>query len=798
MSGSNDKSSELDRSASLRTSLRLSHVQSNVQGDDDDYDLAAMGISDGFRPVEVAQNHNSSHIPRPSVSSLEPPAALFAPPRPSSISKPHRPHESLSLRNEGPPMDPVDETVPTRASSVSTTSPFVNSEIPYEGPSGPSHPYQMYPQDVRLARTASLATTSTAPVSERSYNGPRGPTHPYGMYPQNTVPESEAGTSRPAQREIHVGFPGANDNYQRRIGPDGEDAADLIGPDGHTEQLPPYTRYPDEAYNRKALGIDTPQAAPVQLTPVQPTLAIPGAGGIGLATRDPEFASTEDLHGANSPESRRSVRSFTSDATSHEGINMAAAAVITDEKKPLKNWQVAAKRKVWGIVPCWALTLAVFVLIMMGVVLGTVIGTLLGHHSDHKGPHADRPPQPAVTTITYDATPLSTVPPGLPDLAEGTYAMPLMNTRMSNTCFNDTTQAQAWNCNFVFSQLSMVVEKLRNVPDTLAYSMNFTYNDTYTIQRYIYSYGVQPPDLTDLQLKLVNDSYESATRGPAWAFEIPYNKTIILPEEFLTPASSTNKKLRRMDFSGDFSGDFKRKGIAQVGDKPWICHWNSTVLETFIYASQNSSYSRPVGLDGSDSASATATPSSDNAASVPAASAASPTSAAETTSVERRDAQREEFGEHSPLFSDSDVEYGNQYLSSFGTTSSPTTYVESVTVTTTAAPSSSATDYFSNNPMPPNKDPPYPRVVKMEERRIPGYATTMPWCRQFEVIADGVEARPVLDASGNFIDVEIVEEDSKYETPTSKRAVADPFLTNRDSDNSGNDMTDCGCMWWLT
>lgn len=350
-----------------------------------------MGIADGFRPVEAPQAHPSRS---PITTFRDAPTAQVPPPRPSSITKPHHRDESLSLQHDGSTTESDTDITQSRTSCLSETSPFVDSEEPYEGPSGPSHPYQMYPQNVRVARAASVATTSTAPISERSYNGPRGPAHPYGMYPQNTVPEADGMPNRTAQDEIGVGFPGATDNYQRRIGPDGEDVADLIGPDGHTEQLPPYTRYPEETYNRKAMGVETPQPVPAQplqslqplpAQPAQPILAIPGAGGIGIATRNPEFASTEDLNSINSPQSRQSVRSFTSDGSSRT-LNDASRSTTNemDEKKPLKEWQVTAKRRVWGIVPCWAIILAGIVLVLMGIVLGAVIGTVL--------PHGKKPP----------------------------------------------------------------------------------------------------------------------------------------------------------------------------------------------------------------------------------------------------------------------------------------------------------------------------------------------------------------------------------------------------------------------
>ena len=233
-----------------------------------------------------------------------------SPPRPSSTTKPK--YDSFALRHDGA-MGPIaarnaamasSNAAPSRTSSVSTDIPL-RAESPYQGPTGPSHPYQMYPQESRLARTASVATTITVPVQERSYAGPSGPTHPYGLYPQNIVSETESIPDEPAVAPVPVGFPGSNNSYQRRLGPEGEEIADIIGPDGHTEQLPPYSQYPDEAFARKTRPM-------VQLP-------VPGAGGIGLATRDPEFESREDL---SSPQSRMSSRSLTL-ADSNPQLNTA-------------------------------------------------------------------------------------------------------------------------------------------------------------------------------------------------------------------------------------------------------------------------------------------------------------------------------------------------------------------------------------------------------------------------------------------------------------------------------------------
>lgn len=219
------------------------------------------------------------------------------------------------------------------------------------------------------------------------------------MYTQ--MPLEEA-TPVPAVPTIPVGFTTAADPYQRRLGPEGEELADIIGPDGHTEELPPYTRYPDEFYARKIRGDDNPEragegagvaavAAPLAMTtmaaiPTAASNAIPGAGGIGLAARNPEFDG-RSIDDVASPESRHSSRSFNSD--SHIQINTAAAA--TSEKPQLGKWQKLAKKKACGVVPYWALCLTFAAVLIVLIIVAAVIGTLISHR---------RGPSPKKTTPT--------------------------------------------------------------------------------------------------------------------------------------------------------------------------------------------------------------------------------------------------------------------------------------------------------------------------------------------------------------------------------------------------------------
>lgn len=175
--------------------------------------------------------------------------------------------------------------------------------------------------------------------------------------------------------------------------------ADIIGPDGHTEELPPYSRYPDEHYARKIRATnDDPErtgesagpatavvgaAVPITTMAAIPTATsnrIPGAGGLGLAARNPEF-DARSVEDATSPASRHSSRSFTNE--SHHEINTAAATM--SEKPKLGKWQKMAKRKACGVIPYWALGLTFTAVLIVIIIVAAVVGTLISQ-AHHRGP----------------------------------------------------------------------------------------------------------------------------------------------------------------------------------------------------------------------------------------------------------------------------------------------------------------------------------------------------------------------------------------------------------------------------
>ena len=218
----------------------------------------------------------------------------------------------------------------------------------------------MYPQSIGLARTASIATTSTARAPIASYTSPNGPAHPYSMYPQNTVPEDEAGPSTAVTANpIPLGFPGLSQPYQRRLGPDGEEIGDLVGPGGHTEQLPPYTRYPD----------DIPRKGQAPEPPEPERTAMP---------RTPPPAASEET--LQAPYSRHSARSIMSDS-SRARLTVAAPSEPPQLRTTKEKWKETTKRRVCGgKMPMWAVALSIFALFALGIILGATINHAVAVH----------------------------------------------------------------------------------------------------------------------------------------------------------------------------------------------------------------------------------------------------------------------------------------------------------------------------------------------------------------------------------------------------------------------------------
>lgn len=579
-------------------------------------------------------------------------------------------------------------------------------------------------------------------MREGEYNGPRGPTHPYALYPQTTVPIDDSNGEH-----IPVGFSGMGGSYQRQIGPDGEDAGDLIGPLGHMEELPPYSRYPEGSYvpssqtDGAASGAATAatgttpnsinEASPAHshrsattgagaevVTPPEAAHLPNGVGGIGMATRNPEYSSTEENLSVG-----RSARSAETSASSRTDINTITRDFA--EKLPGGKWRRRARKKLLGVIPYWAICLLLLGLVIVGLVMGTVLGVLLTDGDDKKDkPDGDESGSTYGYRPTADVDYFEQLPPGLAPLAVGLFDLPALSYRAApKSCINDTTQGQAWNCDMPLSYYSIEIGILPNVSEVKNYNIQL---EAINGSKSAFVWGTQPPNIDDpLQLRLVNDTFD-ISRGPAWWIEITYDKVVWVSE---TDFGQQINKKRDWTYSGPLKDGFDPTRFMSSnpgpvdGETAWICTWPNVTMEIFIYPNQNSS--SPPWSSTSDNPSAT--------------SSAAP---AETSKA------------------------------------------------------------------PYDPTPAYPQVVKFLERRLfMDDDETAAVCKQVRIINDGHDTEDV-EKDGEPVEVVVTERQSSYEEMLSQQERSRHPESAPDSEDRRRweaeqilrretlELTDCACLWF--
>ncbi|ATY65636.1 glucan 4-alpha-glucosidase [Cordyceps militaris] len=586
--------SRRQRSSSTSSNASTASTASFVT--EEDYDLlASAAIPDGFRPSGPVPNLSAIRRPLlPLSGPLLPPPQAVNPSfskwnhRPSSVAKAPRPHDSLAIRADG---SNASNTAQTPGGGV----PPLRGEAPYRGPSNPAHQYGMYPQ-----RTASNATDRSARANRpSSYTGPRGPTHPYTLYTQGTA----AAPVEANQQAIPVGFTGLAAPYERQIGPDGEDIGDLLGPLGHTEELPPYSRYPEVAFSTKpapgAAVVIRRSPSSAQNTHLEeasgsgsaPTVAaVPETlDNVDAAPENPFASADDDLGRATSRQSRHSIRTvstYRDNPSSDESYSEKAHPIQT-------KWQRRARRKLWGVIPYWSICL-LFVGLILGSIMGAVVGTVLTKGRSSKQQQTKPTPEPDhnPTPTVVDIQPLPTVPNALLPLPVGRFSLPQMDGGgTSKLCVNDSRQLAAWSCNMAFRFYSVDVS-----PDAGRASIeryNLTLKPINSTQSQLL-WGTQPPYIKDpVKLRLVNDSMQGETRGPAWWTSVSYDKTVVVRQEDLSPMHSKRNWVypglpATIATANSQKSRFSRsKYQPQPGDCMWICTWPQTVLEILIYPGQN-------------------------------------------------------------------------------------------------------------------------------------------------------------------------------------------------------------------
>lgn len=257
----------------------------------------------------------------------------------------------------------------------------------------------------------------------------------------------------------------------------------------------------------------------------------------------------------------------------------------------------------------------------------------------------------------------------------------------------------------------------------------------------MWSYGTQPPNLDGQKVMTLVRDFDDPEYGPAWFFQVPYSKVVVLQEHVfeglivkavdedgekfeypLKKRTGTTRGTQKRD-----PHDRRRKGVANPGDKPWFCYWRGTLLEGFLYPNTTS--------DAGDEA-------------IDAALNAAKSDTTTTLQL--------------PM----SIHY---YEEGEAATVLPRSSVTPSLITNTASSSSPVTTTKMALPQDDITRPQYPRVVKLEERRLPrkqGYQA--PYCVQMLIGEDGVSKTEIANDMGEPRMFEVSERFG--ETVLSRRA----------------------------
>ncbi|KAL3461335.1 hypothetical protein BJX64DRAFT_165561 [Aspergillus heterothallicus] len=456
----------------------------------------------------------------------------------------------LSYRNSVTSNSSARSTAQRSQSTSSRFSIPPRALSPYTGATGPSHPYAMYPQ-VGVSRSNSVATTSTIRPADGPLIESSGPQHPYAMYSQNVVEEDLEDSSIP------LGFPGhGQEAYQRPPNRAADDVGDLIGPDGYTEQLPPYSRYPEGASPKLETQVGAIPVAAIALDqPNTNTGREPATSDTSSRTLVAGIQPVDNANGAPNEPQMTGVMAF-------------------EEKLKRRG-----KKRVCCGLPVWTIVL-ISVVMIVGGSIGGAIGGILGAKKAAEASAEDD--EPTITTITApprtDATPFSGIPYNVPPIPTGSWTIAAAPKNQSKFCILDQDQTPTWGC---LSQGSIPITIEGDDNERKIEFRNNQLSKTLT-------YGAQAPLFTDpsIELSLAMDTSDLSL-GPALSFFTYFDKLIVVPEDTLSSADITSRSVPEEQITSAYS-----KRASDVGDRPWFCWWNSTVMEFFLYINQTTKVTR--------------------------------------------------------------------------------------------------------------------------------------------------------------------------------------------------------------
>ncbi|KAF2677471.1 hypothetical protein K458DRAFT_319517 [Lentithecium fluviatile CBS 122367] len=177
-------------------------------------------------------------------------------------------------------------------------------------------------------------------------------------------------------------------------------------------------------------------------------------------------------------------------------------------------------------------------------------------------------------------------PSNSPPIKLGTYTLALGSARQqSSACLANSNESAAWACTDGGSlRIDISASPFKRGANELI-SLASISNPSQTV------YGQQPPEVAPTELFPFVDTVVSGPK-PIFSFKTTYNRTVYLPDSQLPQAGVPS------------SSTIHDEGATMnPSDRPWLCFFNDTIIEGFIYAPQNTTFLAPVDDSGASRAS---------------------------------------------------------------------------------------------------------------------------------------------------------------------------------------------------
>lgn len=407
----------------------------------------------------------------------------------------------------------------------------------------------------------------------------------------------------------------------------------------------------------------------------------------------------------------------------------------------------------------------------------------------------------------------------------GTYALSLSEpTNVQSGCLTNGGLSQAWDCDLVGSPALAISVGVPAAPRPTEGAF-FFYASSDPGFQYGAQYKFMDTDFSTYQA--VQESGEE-DKGPAFYFGQTYDKIVLLPESaFPVPSGAPRKRDFQMP-----PGWNRNRQVVNHGDKPWMCVWNDTLIEGWIYVEQNITSSFPITTSSSLTATPTgnSTPAENTASTYTAAStseittgpraqvtaalatSASASQTASTTTVTTVSTQTSWGGRGRPEKFNSDdddhdesSETGHKrrrrdlqrrQSSSSSTSSSSSSSSSSAT---TIDDGNDNNDYLLSPEQEDALDtyhglPPYPYLIKIEERRVPEVDGNVPYCQQYQLLNSGELVPFTNNAYPNGIKFDLAEQPPAY-SAYDENPSFNPNPNSR-SRKRQTPQNACHCEWW--